>query len=708
MGHEHSVHDSDARFSIDPVTRMIKNESKKKLSLIQGDHNSEIFSFTCPRYIEFHDMSLCNKVEVHYFNYDAQTNKFNSGIYEADDLQVGEDENSVVFSWKISGNGTQLQGRLEFLVRFKCEKDGIVTYAWNTAFFTEANVGKGSNADSLFEKEYVDIIEQWKKSVVQGFADDLVIEAKKAVDVYAEQWTSGLANANKQIGFLSNYVTPQMFGAKGDGVTDDTAAFKQAIEHLYNSAKGTGWKYTRKLFIPCGEYIISEPLLDDTRYSAVKFIFEGEGYTNTIIRVAAGCNVLFPNHDIYGFTTFSGISFVGANNTQTFMEVLSGVTGNAQSMYFYRCFFSQFHTVLKLGRAKNATHDTMASETLLSECKITNCGTNENPCELFILDNQQSVNNRLFATDIESFTGTLFKYKKGNAITFYQGSIISFGNSVIVDGTEIDGNTSGGGNQPNLTMWGCRFELRGKTKLLNHGTNWGCLVLSFNECGMGCTNLDEGVKTICIRGTGSAYIFFNRCRNAKTMFAEMLNINSNTSRSNIQTKIHFNECDLSAKDFVENSVFTVDGNNTYVAHPEIRIEGIHYSLDNSVKKAPLGNHLKEIKKCILDGVYYSGIECGNPTSPRNYTNNIYSYIKEIELVNIGNGVYEGYTTNYLTCDFYDENDTLIGTIKNIKLSSGKATLAVNKYVKTLKMKFTTDLTGGNPILPISMMATIIG
>ena len=64
MGHEHNVQDLDARFTIDPVTRQIKNESKKKLLLIQGDHNSEIFGFRCPRYVESHDMSLCNEVEV--------------------------------------------------------------------------------------------------------------------------------------------------------------------------------------------------------------------------------------------------------------------------------------------------------------------------------------------------------------------------------------------------------------------------------------------------------------------------------------------------------------------------------------------------------------------------------------------------------------------------------------------------------------------
>ena len=215
MGHEHNVRDLDAGFTIDPVTRQIKNESKKKLLLIQGDHNSEIFGFKCPRYVESHDMSLCNEVEVHYFNYDTQTNKVNSGIYDVDDLKVGEDEDTVEFSWSISGNGTQLNGRLEFLIRFKCKENGIVTYAWNTAFFTETNIGKGSNADSLFEKEYVDIIEQWKASVMQTFKDDLTAwktakaqelaeditswkqEAKEAVEddfnAYSSEWNQALA-----------------------------------------------------------------------------------------------------------------------------------------------------------------------------------------------------------------------------------------------------------------------------------------------------------------------------------------------------------------------------------------------------------------------------------------------------------------------------------------------------------------------------------
>ena len=68
MGHKHSVYDSDAHFSINPITKVIKNESSKKTTLVQGDHNSERFSFDIPRHIEGHDMMQCNLVEVHYDN----------------------------------------------------------------------------------------------------------------------------------------------------------------------------------------------------------------------------------------------------------------------------------------------------------------------------------------------------------------------------------------------------------------------------------------------------------------------------------------------------------------------------------------------------------------------------------------------------------------------------------------------------------------
>lgn len=178
MGHYHSVLDSDTRFIIDPITRTVKNESSKKTTLIQFDHNSERFTFECPRYIEGHDMSKCNKVEVHYLNIDTQTNSKkpiqNSGLYESYDLTISpENEEIVTCSWLVSSNATQLVGSLNFIVRFCCVENGVVKYAWNTGVCSDISISTGINASVMFENEYVDVIEQWKESVMQTFTDDL-------------------------------------------------------------------------------------------------------------------------------------------------------------------------------------------------------------------------------------------------------------------------------------------------------------------------------------------------------------------------------------------------------------------------------------------------------------------------------------------------------------------------------------------------------
>jgi lysophospholipase L1-like esterase len=182
MSHIHSVSDSDARFVINPITRQIKNESSRKTTLIQYDHNSERFSFELSRYVEGHDMSLCNKVEVHYFNINPHTKEQRSGVYEADDFRIcPENAEATVFSWLISQNGTKLSGILKFFIRYKCEdENGAITYSWNTAFFTGISVGESGDAGESFEIEYLDIIEQWKAKAIQ--------EITNAVNVNVSAW----------------------------------------------------------------------------------------------------------------------------------------------------------------------------------------------------------------------------------------------------------------------------------------------------------------------------------------------------------------------------------------------------------------------------------------------------------------------------------------------------------------------------------------
>lgn len=164
MSHKDIIYDSDPHFKINAITRKISNESSTKTALIQNDHNSERFSFEMDRFIEGHDMMECNRVEVHY------NNNGNEDVYEVDDLQISQnDENTIVFSWLLSNNATQSDGRLDFSVRFACtSEDGTVEYAWNTAIFNGISISKGMNNTEAVAKEISDIIAKWKEELKPG------------------------------------------------------------------------------------------------------------------------------------------------------------------------------------------------------------------------------------------------------------------------------------------------------------------------------------------------------------------------------------------------------------------------------------------------------------------------------------------------------------------------------------------------------------
>ena len=121
MAHKHSVYDTDPHFAIDPITLDIINQSSGKTKLMQYDHNSERFTFEIPRLVDGHDMTQCDKIEIHYINVDAATKESKADVYTVDDKQLSPaSEDVVIFSWLISKNATGYAGTLNFLVRFVC------------------------------------------------------------------------------------------------------------------------------------------------------------------------------------------------------------------------------------------------------------------------------------------------------------------------------------------------------------------------------------------------------------------------------------------------------------------------------------------------------------------------------------------------------------------------------------------------------------
>lgn len=174
MGHKHSVYDSDAHFSIDPITRKIKNESSKKTTLVQGDHNSERCTFDVPRYIEGHDMMQCSEIEVHYDNIETGTSNVSSDYYEVKDKQISpDDKNVVIFSWLIIDTATKYAGSLEFSIKFKCVEGGVSDYEWNTLSNTDLSVGKGKNNSGAVVERAPNVVDQWKEEIF-GDAENAV------------------------------------------------------------------------------------------------------------------------------------------------------------------------------------------------------------------------------------------------------------------------------------------------------------------------------------------------------------------------------------------------------------------------------------------------------------------------------------------------------------------------------------------------------
>ena len=189
---------------------------------MQNDHNSERFTFEIPRYIEGHDMSLCNVVEVHYINVDSADKKIESlGVYPVTDTQVSqESDDTIIGSWLVSINATTYAGSLNFIFRFACvdENTSEITYQWFSDIFTGIKISKGIyNTDVLTEENSNDILEAWKKEVIAAAQENAKIitdeikrmldEANKTLLEYEQRVEGTMFTVNFETGDLE-YISP--------------------------------------------------------------------------------------------------------------------------------------------------------------------------------------------------------------------------------------------------------------------------------------------------------------------------------------------------------------------------------------------------------------------------------------------------------------------------------------------------------------------
>ena len=277
MAHTHSIYDTDKHFSIDPVTRKLTSENQKN-TVVQYYHNSERFTFELPRYIEGHDMSLCDRVEVHYLNFNSANKTESSGVYEVEDLQFSPaDKEVVICSWLISQNVTKYDGSLSFLVRFACTDDtGKLTYAWNTIPYTAVSVSKGLYNSEAVEAEYADVLAQWEQRLF-GINDDGVqnvteaqaaavaaVEAKaqEVLETIPDDYKTLDQNVTEYKATMANAIKGTMTGAVVRA--DDVSPVEHEMAVRVRSADGAAVDLAGVTVTRCGKNLLPYPFHNTT------------------------------------------------------------------------------------------------------------------------------------------------------------------------------------------------------------------------------------------------------------------------------------------------------------------------------------------------------------------------------------------------------------------------------------------------------------
>lgn len=233
MSHSHTPVDSDKSFVINPIDKTITNPSGNKNTVIQYDHNSEVFTFQIPKIIEGHDMTESDSIQIHYINEGTGTSasirSSNPGIYVVKDIKVdSENEDLVMFTWPLSQDGTRLSGTIKFQVKFICYSDepGIPSYKWQTKVFSAINVEAGIENSEIIVEENLDVILSFEERI-------------SALEESLKNNTGSGTVTNEQIAnAVENYILENpVEGEKGE---DGASAYEIALENGFEGSE-TEW-----------------------------------------------------------------------------------------------------------------------------------------------------------------------------------------------------------------------------------------------------------------------------------------------------------------------------------------------------------------------------------------------------------------------------------------------------------------------------------
>lgn len=346
--------DDSVDFVIDSNLRVISIPVRGVVLGVEGDKDVNRVTFLMPKMYKGVDLSQF-EIRINYANANCEKN-----FFKVTEITVANDQ--IRFVWVVGADAVAYMGNVEFVVRFVKLNGSTVAQELNTTLATaksliglsvDGEITPVQREDLLahFYSE-IDIYSEQKKNEILGSIPNNYIELSEKVDNlnrgglnlkedFIENQINGwldnhpeatttvqdgvIGEKKIETSFLphikNDYVTPQMFGAKGDGITDDTNAFQRLNG--------------KTVYIPEGVYIVSSVIYSNSTR------IRGAGIGKATIKQALNCN-----KDM--------ITFVDAPNSELIDVLLLGRdndTNENKSIHTY-----EWQSLLKIRSYKNNLH----------------------------------------------------------------------------------------------------------------------------------------------------------------------------------------------------------------------------------------------------------------------------------------------------------------------------------------------------------------
>jgi hypothetical protein len=378
------------------------------------------------------------------------------------------------------------------------------------------------------------------------------------------------------------------YGAVGDGVTNDTAAFVSARDAAAALASWPGGGPSRgQVTVPPGVYLVNaNAVLTPTTATVIPGVhWQGSGWFTSIIRFGtlSGTTWLYDNGATARqfFNTFADLAFEGTSPASvfTYTDVPTNANGfkitsagNEQGFRFDRCRFGYFDTLFDMEGTNTA------SEMKFVDCKIHNIRST-----VYKLNNAQSFNHEFFGCDVESCWSDIFSItgSGGGAIKVYGGSWILQSQGTTPTYFFKATGSSGAWGLP-FVFSGMRFEFHGDYNRLISISNAQQIDLDFQDCLFGGASGTTARTAFCTIG-GYAVATFQKCSFYEADAQQMKFAVDTANPYGQAGVILFDKCalpvDWSDRCTLANYFGKISAIGCYGIDPGNQAAGVHYAHD---------------------------------------------------------------------------------------------------------------------------------